>query len=58
MLTYVSLKQGNHTETAVTSSLARVHHQMSLLISAVRVSAVCYIEGATAGSPHTEPTLV
>jgi hypothetical protein len=57
MLRYVTLNQGNHTAAAVISSLARVHHQMTLLISALRDSAVYSTECAV-GSPHTEPTLV
>jgi hypothetical protein len=57
MLPYVMLNQGIPTATTVSSSLANVHRQMTLIISAVRVSAVCSTERASV-SPHTEPTLV
>jgi len=42
---YVALNQRNHPATVVTSSLALVQHQMTLLISAVRDSAFRSIEG-------------
>jgi len=57
MLHYVTLNQGNPTATTVASNLAHVHRQMTLIISAVRDSAVRSTE-RSAVSPHTEPTLV